>query len=279
MTKMLNLPMIALMALILNGTCACRKSDNLDTSSPTTTNNNNGGTGTGTVTDPSDNSDPTVGNGVPDVYKKIYGASDIYLDGDYVVITVDGLPDHKSPYYLGTQWESTMYEAYNGSNTAFNLNPNRISQTDMTFRIPVSPKEAATKASTPLGAIGVSLNGVPFFNQYAAGNAPLTYEINSFDQYNGHPQQMGSYHYHVEPLYLTGNKGRDALLGFLLDGFPVYGPVENGKTLTSSDLDNYHGHFAVTADYPDGIYHYHFSADAPYLNGDGFYGTAGTVSR
>lgn len=236
-------------------------------------------TNTTTTNDPTDNSGNTVGDGVPDIYKKIYGANDIYVDGDYIVIKCDGLPDHKSPYYLGTQWESTMYEAYNGSNSKFNLNPNRIAEANMIFRIPKSPQEATTKSSTPLGPIGVSLNGVPMYNQYAAGNSPLTNEINSFDQYNGHPQQMGGYHYHVEPLYLTAAKGDDALMGVLLDGFPVYGPYENGKILTSSNLDNYHGHFGVTADYPNGIYHYHFTADAPYLNGDGFYGNAGTISQ
>lgn len=259
-------------ALILSVFVACTKDD----TNNSTTNNNNG---TGTVDDPSDPGNGNVGDGVPDVYKKIYGATDIYVDGDYIVINVTGLPDHKSPYYTETQWESTMYEAYNGSNSGFNLNPNRIAQTDMTFRIPKNPVEATNKASTQLGAIGISLNGVPFYNQYAAGNSPLTNEINSFDQYNGHPQQMGGYHYHIEPLYLTTNKGKDALLGFLLDGFPVYGPQENGVTLTSSDLDTYHGHSHATSDYPDGIYHYHLTADAPYLNGDGYFGTAGTVSQ
>lgn len=68
-------------------------------------------------------------------------------------------------------------------------------------------------------------------------------------------------------------------MGFLLDGFPVYGPEENGKAIISSDLDAYHGHTHATADYPAGIYHYHFTADAPYLNGSGYYGTSGTVSR
>jgi len=89
----------------------------------------------------------------------------------------------------------------------------------------------------------------------------------------------GQYHYHVEPLYLTTSKGKGALLGFLLDGFPVYGPLENGKTLTDSDLDALHGHTSVTTDYPNGIYHYHITAAAPYINGDGFFGTAGTVTN
>ncbi|MES2779781.1 MAG: YHYH protein, partial [Bacteroidota bacterium] len=132
---------------------------------------------------------------------------------------------------------------------------------------------------TPGGPIGVAINGIPLFNQYAAMGAPLTSEIISFDQYGGHPQQQGQYHYHIEPYYITAQKSKAVLLGFLLDGFPVYGPLEDGKTLTSADLDVYHGHVHATTEYPNGIYHYHFTADSPYLNGNGFFGTAGTVSQ
>jgi len=128
-------------------------------------------------------------------------------------------------------------------------------------------------------AIGVSLNGVPFYNQYAGPSQPLTNEINSFDQYLGHPDQTSRYHYHEEPSYLTTQKGKSALLGFLLDGFPVYGPLENGTTLVSSDLDAYHGHSHATTEYPNGIYHYHITSDAPYINGSGYYGTPGTVTN
>ncbi len=214
---------------------------------------------------------------VPDVYKKIYGATDIYVEGDYIVIKCNGLPDHKSPYYESTQW-SSLYEAYNGTNANFSINPNRISSFSYTFKIPRNPASAATKKATPGGPIGISINGVPFFNQYNGSNSPLTNEINSFDQYNGHPQQQGAYHYHVEPVYLTSKKGKDAILGFLLDGFPVYGPTEGGKTISNSDLDAYHGHTAATTDYPNGIYHYHITSADPYINGSGFYGTQGTVS-
>lgn len=216
---------------------------------------------------------------VPDVYKKIYGATDLYVDGDYIVIKSNGRSDHKSPYYLSTAWESTLYEAYNGSNSSFALNPNRIATQNYTFKIPKNPSVSSTHSATPLGPIGVSINGVPFFNQYAGPSQPLTSEINSFDQYGGHPAPGGAYHYHVEPSYLTSLKGSDALLGFLLDGFPVYGPVENGVTIVSSDLDAYHGHSHATADYPNGIYHYHITADDPYINGSGYYGTAGTVTQ
>lgn len=215
---------------------------------------------------------------VPDVYKKIYGASDIYVEGNYVIIKTKSLPDHKSPYYMGTQW-SDKYEAYNGTNASFVLNPNRIAERAVTFKIPLNPEVAANHSATPMGPIGISLNGVPFFNQYAAGGSPLAGEINSFDQYYGHPQQQGQYHYHAEPYYLTATKGKSSLLGFLLDGFPVYGPQENGQVVTNAQLDTYHGHTSATTDYPNGIYHYHVSSTDPYLNGSGFYGTPGTVSQ
>lgn len=234
-------------------------------------------TGSNCGNDSSTNSTTSTSE-APAVYQKIYGASEVYVEGDYVVIKSNGRPEHKSPYYLGTQWESTLYEAYNGPNPNFMLNPNRIAEFSMTFKIPLNPAENTNHPSTPMGPIGIALNGVSFFNQYAAGGAPLTGEINSFEQYGGHPQQQGQYHYHLEPYYLTATKGDSALLGFLLDGFPVYGPAENGETVTNSDLDVYHGHFGIKEDFPQGIYHYHITSEAPYLNGDGFYGTAGTVS-
>lgn len=229
------------------------------------------------------NSDESTGGAttsttVPDVYKKIYGATSITSDGTYVTIKSTGMPDHKSVYFPPTH---SLYEAFSGTTfggTTFVKNPNTISTTlAYTFKIPLNPKVDTNHAATPLGPIGVAINGVPFFNQYAGPNQPLTNEVTSFDKYVGHPAQQGNYHYHAEPTYLTSLKGSEALLGFLLDGFPVYGPYENG--LAVNGLDVYHGHTAVTADFPNGIYHYHVTNQDPYINGSGFYGTPGTVSN
>ncbi|WP_339918657.1 YHYH protein [uncultured Flavobacterium sp.] len=223
--------------------------------------------------------DPSTGSTtVPEVYKKIYGATSITSDGTYLTIKTNGQPDHKSVYYPTT---NAKYENFSGTtygNYTFIKNPNTISLTNAyTFKIPVNPVVSATHAATPLAAIGVSINGVPFFNQYAGPNQPLTNEFQSFDKYWGHPTATSMYHYHVEPLYLTETKGKDALMGFLLDGFPVYGPEENGAAVTG--LDVYHGHTGATVDYPNGIYHYHITNSDPYINGNGFYGTAGTFSN
>ena len=222
----------------------------------------------------------TATNEVPAIYSKIYGATSITSDGSFVTIKTTGLPDHKSVYYPTS---NSLYENFSGttfSNITFSKNPNSISSQSYTFKIPINPAVAATHAASPLGPIGVALNGVPLFNQYAGPNQPLTSEITSFDQYWGHPQQTGQYHYHVEPLYLTTVKAsKSALLGFLLDGFPVYGPQENGATVANTSLDAYHGHTSATTEYPNGIYHYHITNTDPYINGNGFYGTAGTVSQ
>jgi hypothetical protein len=196
--------------------------------------------------------------------------------GTNMVITSNGVPNHSSPYFATTD---SRYQAYNGTNASFNKNPNSIVTQSLTFRIPATPAPATTHSSTAGGPIGVAVNGVPLFNQYAAGNSPLTNEINSFDQYNGHPQQQGQYHYHVEPLYLTSQNGKSSLIGWLLDGYPVYGPQENGATVAESSLDVYHGHSHATAEYPDGIYHYHITAASPYINGGQYYGTPGTVTQ
>lgn len=213
---------------------------------------------------------------VPVAFSQFVDGVDAYLDGDVVVIHSTGVPNHGSPYFSATD---DRYEAYNGSNPAFQLNPNRIATQSLTFRIPATPDEASSKQATPLGPIGVSLNGVPFYNQYAGPNQPLTFEINSFDQYLGHPQQFGGYHYHMEPIYITDLVGREGLLGFLLDGFPVYGPRESGANVTNTDLDEWHGHSHATDEYPDGVYHYHITTEDPYINGNGFFGVAGTVSQ
>lgn len=173
------------------------------------------------------NNDQNPGTGntsVPAVFSKIYGATSITSDGNYVTIKCNGLPDHKSVYYPAS---NNLYENFNGTTfggNQFQKNPNAISPQMLTFKIPVNPQVATTHQSTPLGPIGVSLNGVPFFNQYAGNNQPLTFEITSFDQYWGHPQQSGQYHYHVEPLYLTTVKAsKSALLGFCWMAFLCMG--------------------------------------------------------
>lgn len=198
------------------------------------------------------------------------------VNGNTVTFTTQDLPNHTSPYWPTT---NVLYEAYNGTNSDWRQNPNEIAAQNIVFTITLNPEEATNHQATPLGPIGISRNGVVFFNQYAGPDEPLTNEINSFDQYLGHPTGRDQYHYHIEPTYLTEQFGDDVFLGLLSDGFPVYGPVENGNTITNADLDVYHGHIGVTSDFPEGIYHYHITSQDPYINGNGYFGTPGNISN
>jgi hypothetical protein len=196
-------------------------------------------------------------------------------DGTTLTIQTDDLPNHTSPYW--GQGHDLYEEPHNG----MVVNPNTIAEQDITFRIPANPQIAATPTDTGLGAIGVAVNGVVFFNQYAGIDRttgeflPLDNEIASFDSKNGHPQMTGQYHYHFEPLHLTV-ADNSAFLGFAMDGFPIYGP----RNADGSDLalDECNGESHITSEYPDGTYHYHITQVAPYILGC-FRGTPGTATQ
>ena len=206
---------------------------------------------------------------LPAVYSKFGGSATVSLDGSTVVIRTTDLPDHKSPYW------GVGNANYESPTAGVAVNPNRIASQSIVFRVPVSPS-AATASDTPLGPMGVAVNGVVLFNQYAAGRTPLTSEILSFDRYNGHPSPANQYHYHVEPLWLTASLGKATYIGVLLDGFPVYGTIDSSGS-APTDLDSCNGHTGATTEYPQGIYHYHITSAPPYISGC-FHGSPGTVA-
>jgi hypothetical protein len=205
---------------------------------------------------------------LPAVYQKFGTSVTVRLDGTNVVLSSNGVPDHPSPYF------GSGDPRYEAPQAGMVVNPNLIATQSFVIRVPVSPA-STTASDTPLGAIGMATNGVAFFNQYAAGRQPLTFEILSFDRYDGHPQNTGVYHYHMEPFWLTTKGGRTAFLGVLLDGFPVYGPDETSGAAPGG-LDACNGHTHATTDSPQGIYHYHVTTATPYISGC-YRGTPGSV--
>ena len=240
---------------------------------------NIGSSSTFTVTITDDDGGSTQPNDISVVASKFYhtDAITVSFDNEWVTITSSNLPDHLSMYYEEGHPLHADYDE--PDNPDFFQNPNFIETKNYVFKIPRYPAEATNKEATPFGPMGVAVNSVAFFNQNAAPGDDIEEELNTFDQYEGHPTGDGIYHYHIEPVWLTQELGADAFLGFLLDGFPVYGPLEDGATITNSDLDNYHGHSHATEEFPEGIYHYHITSDLPWINGDGFYGTAGTLTQ
>jgi hypothetical protein len=202
--------------------------------------------------------------GLPSMYGQFYGVQ-ASLDGATVVLRATSVPDHKSPYFGSG---NALYEP---PAAGMVVNPNRIESQAFVLRVPASPA-IASPSDTNLGPIGVAVNGVALFNQYAANRTPLDDEIRTFDRYNGHPSPNNMYHYHTEPLYLTA-QGSSRLLGVLLDGFPVYG-TQDADGRRPTDLDACNGHVRATPEFPAGIYHYHVVATPPYISGC-FRGTPG----
>ncbi len=212
----------------------------------------------------------------------------VYVDGDEIVIEADGVPSHLSPYFVQTYnqsnngfyfWEDTdgdfVNDLWMATPSDMNLNPNRIGGQNYEFRVPLHPAINPNGPSdTFLGPIGASINGVPFFNEYESPTQTITNQvIQSFDPGNGHPAPQGRYHYHFPPesLYTVTE---DNFLGFAADGFPVYGP-KNPDSTNAQNLDDYHGEYGPTPDFPDSIYHYHTNFNTPYIIG-AFAGTIGT---
>ena len=244
-----------------------------------------------------------------------------------MVVESSNRPEHKSVYW---QASNALYEAFDYATNLYkyattktaagyigtpaSAGPNKIEEQCITMKMPISPSEASSKTNTSYSTIGLSLNGISFFNENAAPGDDITNELFTFDQCSGHPQNDGVYHYHVDPVCLIRDLGGSVtdnsttvggttyswiedngsngglLLGFLLDGFPVYGPVGNNHTdyagSSAPSIDSYNGHTHSTTEFQSGIYHYHVktgniggtNSTVFWITNAQFYGTPGSVT-
>jgi hypothetical protein len=137
----------------------------------------------------------------------------IYYTSNYVYINANSIPS----YAIGP-WSH---------------NPNNATAQNFIYSFPLNPTSASTKKATGLGAIGLFTNGVEMYNAMD-GNVYNTYwyrnaymiEGISFDKCNGHPDPNGNYHNHANPVCLydsTKSTAHSPIIGWALDGFPVYG--------------------------------------------------------
>jgi len=202
--------------------------------------------------------------------------TDIYLDGDEIVLETNGLPNHTSPYW-GAEHELYV-EPQDGWEE--NATPSLIPGYDGSFalRVPASPAIAETSSATPLDVIGLSVSGAAIFNEQE-GMGVLTEGVAAGLDYSGGHIGPGRYHYHTEPLAITDDD--DALVGILTDGFFIYGRREEDGEYPD-DLDTAGGHTHVTQHSTEPEYHYHIEnilfLDDYYIIFDGdFQGTPGSV--
>jgi len=183
----------------------------------------------------------------------------LVIDGDSIVITDDGIPDHVllEGYAIPGGGVTSVVESAYGQTITLN------------------PVLADEPTDTALGAIGVAISGGLIFNPFEGDGESVALDSNFVvdgvpfvDACNGHPVPSGTqYHYHGVPYCITDRidtvGAHSAMVGLMLDGFPVYGARGiDGNAPT--DLDECSGHTGPTPEFPDNTYHYHLREVAPY---------------
>ncbi|MET4073823.1 YHYH protein [Hymenobacter sp. UYCo722] len=147
-----------------------------------------------------------------------------------VYITCTGIPS----YTIGPNWGN---------------NPNTPTNQNFVFKITRTPtRNPGTATATPLGHTGIWSNGVSMYNAWDAmsynnggvwrQNA-IVVEGPGFDSCLGHPAPNGEYHHHLNPkcLYNDRDSSRHSpLIGFALDGYPIYGAYAYANPNTPGTL-------------------------------------------
>jgi len=135
---------------------------------------------------------------------------DVYCDEEFVYVKSNGIPNY----------------------TFVQTTPNALSDQDYLWEIPLNPKITSQTSEIPLlGIIGFAVNGLPIYGPNE-GPFPDPYGDPVYndilDSCLGHTAQRGDYHYHAFALSCLalniGDYKESPVLGYALDGFPIYGP-------------------------------------------------------
>lgn len=178
--------------------------------------------------------------------------------------------------------------------------PNALKAQDWTWTVPLSPARAAgtTSVRRKMGTVGFTVTGLPV---YAAMEGPMPADEAYGDpKYNGlldscggHTGPASEYHDHVINSSATCGFAGNTIVGYAIDGFPIYGPrgcmdasctitavmksgyVRTGnprkdswsaytwrKSSSKTVLDRCNGRTQ-----PDGTYGYHATSGFPYTIG------------
>ncbi|MDW3191394.1 MAG: YHYH protein [Cytophagales bacterium] len=218
------------------------------------------------VIDDDDNGNATDAVSTPTSAFDEFNSSSVTIayDEDEVTIMTTALPNHTSPYW------NTNQDLYIDPIIAVeeNISPGLIQEGNYTLTVPAAPALAASSSATGLGAIGISVSGVPIYNQSEGPTDVTEGTASGFDWAGGHNGPQG-YHYHVEardvgetsPLPIDD----DRLLGIMADGFLIYGRKCNATGDYPTDFDESGGHFSLTQHGDEAFYHYHIINEI-YLN-------------
>lgn len=184
---------------------------------------------------------------------------DCETDSDHNVIESNGLPTDAMMVGISDggwngQWPEP--QDYTGDNAFF---------------VPKQVELVSDPPTSVMNTAGVTANGIPFFFPYAPGNgqgadcALVTDEgeclrdavaAGEMDECGGHTGRGNDYHYHDTPTCLIQDLEDGTVVGYMLDGLPIYANPLPGSTA----FESCGGYVS-----PEGIVHYAFQDGFPYL--------------
>jgi len=184
--------------------------------------------------------------------------------------------------------------------------PNALTTQDWNWSVPLNPVKAksSTTIKNVLGTLGFTVSGLPIYGP-TEGPQPTAQAFGDpvynkiMDTCGGHTGPAREYHHHAITLAQQCNLSKQKILGYALDGFPIYttlgcidkkctktalmvsGYVKTGDPTTNSwDAYTYKSSKSTTTldacngrTQPDGTYGYHVTTGFPYIIGC-FTGTA-----
>jgi hypothetical protein len=192
----------------------------------------------------------------------------IFKGDGFLTMKAHNIPNHptaKFPDTYGTQ----------------GYNPSYIQELDKTYRLPLEPvlnpdavatDDHDTNHALPMGAIGVAVNGVVFYNPFDAGMQDAS---SIMDKCCGHPSPDNRYHYHKYPVcvntpFVDKGDAPSQVIGFAFDGLPIYGPYQSAGVMAKDSTTNPLNAFNACYDEVRG-WHYHVTPGKfPYIIGGYF---------
>lgn len=144
-------------------------------------------------------------------------------NGNRVIIS-SGAPSHAA--------ETELYDP------SGRLNPNRRCTRWQYAVVPLNPQKASSYRASGMGSVGWVETGGVVYNHLSSPDGSLAayYELDSLDVCGGHSDPSSQYHYHLVPYCWQNAADANACqhLGYMLDGYPVYGKCnKNGEELVS----------------------------------------------
>ncbi|MEM9467439.1 MAG: YHYH protein [Actinomycetota bacterium] len=187
------------------------------------------------------------------------GNATVACGSEQIVIESNGLPEHELMVGISEggwngQWPTT--QDYTGSNA---------------FSVPTDVTLLDEPLATVMNTAGVTANGIPFFFPHAPGSGDCVVDLEDaggeclrdpvadgeMDVCGGHTGRGDDYHYHATPTCLIEELPEGAVIGYLLDGIPMYAEPIEGSVPYDGCTSGWVS--------PDGLLHHAFQDSYPYL--------------